>query len=93
MTEPRPADTPAASAEEIRDWIVARLARLLETTAAEIDTTAHVGTFGLDSVQLVLLVTDLEAWLGVRFTENPLNESTTIEQLARFLAERARQPG
>lgn len=39
------------------------------------------------SVTMVVIFTDLEAWLGRRLHENPLHEHPTIASLARFLAD------
>jgi acyl carrier protein len=85
-----PGPPTARSAEEIRDWIVVRLARLLEGQPHEIDPTERLDRYGLDSVQLILFVTDLEQWSGQTFTENPLNEHPSIERLSQYLAGRGR---
>lgn len=74
------------SAEEIRQWIVVHLARLLELPLEQIDPQQSVARYGLDSVQLVLLVTDLEQWLGTSFKKNPLAEQDTIAALSERLA-------
>ena len=79
------------SAEEIRDWIVGRVSELTEIPPAEIDARQPVMSYGLDSVALVRLASDLETWLGYRFRENPLEAHPTIEALARFLAEQTAQ--
>jgi acyl carrier protein len=79
---------PSRSAEEVEAWIVARLARLLEVPPLEIDPDEQLARFGLDSVQLVLFVTDLEQWLGRTFTHNPLSEHVSIRQLCEQLAGR-----
>jgi acyl carrier protein len=75
------------SAAEICDRIVDRVSRLTEIPSAEVDVRAPLTRYGLDSVDLVSLATDLEKWLGFRFRENPLDAHPTIEALARFLAE------
>jgi acyl carrier protein len=79
------------SAEEIRDWIVERVSALTEVPPEEIDVRQSVLRYGLDSVALVRLASDLETWLGYRFRENPLEAHPTIEALARFLAEQTAQ--
>ncbi len=83
---------PARSAEEIRQWIVVRLSRLLEVQPKEIDMNAPIAHHGLDSVQIVLFITDLEAWLGLKFHANPIHEDSTIGSLAEHLASLPRQP-
>jgi 8-amino-7-oxononanoate synthase len=77
--------TPTAA--EISDWIVARVSSLTEIPLSEVDVRAPLTRFGLDSVALVALATDVEKWLGYRFRENPIGKYSTIEALSRFLAE------
>jgi acyl carrier protein len=74
------------TAEEIRDWIVARVSALTEVPPEEIDVRAPLARHGLDSVTVIALAADLEKWLGYRFRENPLDAHPTIESLAQFLA-------
>ena len=74
------------SADDIRDWIVARVASLTGLPPGEVDPAAPLARHGLDSVALITLAADLEAWLGYRFRENPLDAHPTIDALARFLA-------
>jgi acyl carrier protein len=75
------------SAEEIRDWIVVRLSRVLNQPPEQIDVHQPIMRFGLDSVATVALISDLETWLGFRFRSNPLNEQPTIASLAEYLAQ------
>ena len=75
------------SAEEIQDWIAARVSSVTGVAPQEIDVREPLPRYGLDSVAVVALVADLETWLGYRFRENPLDEHPTVESLARFLAE------
>ena len=81
------------SAAEIRAWLVQRISQLTDLDPAELDVHEPVLRYGLDSVQLVVLAADLEAWLGIRLRENPLDDHPTIEALAQFLAEQKRQWG
>ncbi|MFO0843085.1 MAG: acyl carrier protein [Gemmataceae bacterium] len=74
------------SAEEIGDWIVARVSALTEAPPEEIDVRAPLTRHGLDSVAVIALAADLEKWLGYRFRSNPLDAHPTIEALARYLA-------
>ncbi|HXG11384.1 MAG TPA: acyl carrier protein [Gemmataceae bacterium] len=75
------------SAQEIADWMVNRVSALTGLPPEAVSVSEPLLRYGLDSVALVALTTDLEAWLGYRFRENPLEEHPTIEALARFLAE------
>jgi acyl carrier protein len=75
------------SAQEIEGWIVDRVARLTGAPPQEVDPHEPVRRYGLDSVALVSLVTDLEEWVGYRFTSNPFDDQPTIAALAAFLAD------
>jgi acyl carrier protein len=77
------------SAQEIQDWLVARVSSLTGVAPAEIDVGESLLRYGLDSVAVVALAADLEAWLGYRFRENPFEEHPTIASLAQFLAEQS----
>ena len=77
------------SAAEIEAWLVTRIAKLLETEAGKIDPAQPIVRYGLDSVQWICLITDLESWLGLKFTENPLPEHPTIDALSHYLAARS----
>jgi acyl carrier protein len=81
------------SEDEIRAWIVARVAALTGVPPEEVDVRARLTRHGLDSVAVIALAADLEKWLDYRFRENPLEAHPTIESLAKFLAaEVAKRP-
>lgn len=75
------------SAQEIEHWLVTRLSTLTGLAPEEIRVNEPVIRLGLDSVAVVTLATELEAWLGYRFRTNPLDDHPTIKALARFLAQ------
>jgi acyl carrier protein len=81
------------TADEIRDWLVGRVSALTGVPLAEVDPAAPLTRHGLDSVAVIALAADLEAWLGYRFRENPLERHPTIEALAQFLADETARPG
>jgi acyl carrier protein len=74
------------SAQEIQDWLVARISSLTGTAPSQIHVREPLLRYGLDSVATVALVTDLEAWLDYRFHANPLDDHPTIAGLAQYLA-------
>ncbi len=76
------------TAAEIRDWLVAKLSVAGRVPAAEVRTDAPLVSMGLDSMQFVVLVGELEDRLGCRFADNPLFDYPTIDALSDFLAER-----
>lgn len=75
------------SPEAIRDWIIAHVAERLQITPAEIRTDEPLIDLGLDSMEFVALVGELEQWLGVRFRDNPIIDYPTLDSLSAFLAD------
>jgi acyl carrier protein len=75
------------TAEQIQDWIVARVAATTGMEPREIDPHEPFTRHGLDSVALVTLAAGLEKWLGYRFRSNPFEDHPTVASLSRFLAE------
>jgi acyl-CoA synthetase (AMP-forming)/AMP-acid ligase II/acyl carrier protein len=72
---------------DIAAWLVARLARESGLEAAEVDLGQPFASFGLDSARSLLLVGDLEGWLGRRLNPVVLWNYPTVEALARHLGE------
>jgi len=70
---------------EIKDWLVKRLARRLQTEPERIDPDKPFAAFGLDSLALLTLAADLEKWLGRTISPTFLYEAPTIKALARAL--------
>ena len=84
-------ESSSRTAQEIQDWIVARLVAPAGGSTARDRPAAATRRYGLDSVQFVLLITDLEQWLGLSFQKNPVNEQSTIVSLSEHLASLTRQ--
>jgi acyl carrier protein len=84
MTESPPVPR---SAEEIRNWIAERLISDVGLSPDEVDGDKPVVSFGVDSMQFVVLVGELESWLGIRFADNPLIDYPTINALSDYLAQ------
>lgn len=80
QTPPR---TPAA----IREWLVAQLAERLLVDTAEIDDREPLTGYGLDSIQALGLIGDLEDWLGRRLSLTLLDDYPCIEALVGYLAD------
>lgn len=89
-----PAEAPAAPAppgtsrseEDIAAWFVSRLSRESGLGLEEVDLGQPFASFGVDSERALLLVGDLEIWLGRRLTPILLWNYPTVEALARHLA-------
>ncbi len=74
--------------EEIRDWLVARVAKLAGMDAARIETTEALQTYGVSSVRLIEMSGDLEDWLGTTIDPAIFWEFPTIDGMAAHLASR-----
>ena len=83
--------TSSRSADDIRAWLIAKLAEAHRVEASEISTGEPLISMGLDSMQFVVLVGELEQWLGCRFSSNPLIDFPTIDLLSDFLADQLSQ--
>lgn len=78
------ADSPSAAA--IRDRMVTSLQKELALPPEEMRTDEPLTSLGVDSMQFVGLVGELEEWLGCRILNNPLRRYPTIDALAEWLA-------
>ena len=72
---------------ETQAWLIDRLVEQLLIPRAEIGVDEPIVSFGIDSVRIISLTSNLEDWANVRFTDNPLEQHPTIEDLARYVAE------
>lgn len=72
--------------EAIQSWLVTKLAKLLSINAATIDAKEPLTRYGLDSIDAVTLVGDLEDWLGVELPSTLLWDYPTLEKSAQYLA-------
>lgn len=81
-----PAPT-SPSAAEIGQWLVKRLSEIQRLEPAAIRLDQPLLQMGLDSMQSVVLIGELEQWLGCRFRGNPLIKYPTIDALSTFLAD------
>jgi amino acid adenylation domain-containing protein len=75
-----------ASSRDIRDWLVARLARQLQRPRETIGVDQPFASFGLDSVSMVTIAAELEKWLGRQLPQTLLYDVPTIARLAQSLA-------
>ena len=80
-------NTQSPSINEIQEWIVNRLAAELRVERERINVEHPISSLGIDSVQVVSVLSSLEDWCGFRFSENPLDDHPTTEMLARFAAQ------
>lgn len=81
--------TGALDAESIRDWLMAQVAAQLEVEADDIDPRRTFESYALDSARALLVLTRLEARLGLRLSPTLIWNYPTIEALAGRLAQLA----
>jgi len=88
-TTPPPASAPPTprSSSEIREWLVDKIAARLQAGPEEVSLEEPLVDIGLDSMEFVAMVGELEHWLGCRFRDNPLIDYPTISALSDFLAD------
>lgn len=86
MTDPHPDIRPLVSASDIRQYIVAAVARELEINPELVHADQPLLSYGLDSMQFIGLIGELEQWLHCRILANPLAHFPTADQLANWIA-------
>lgn len=71
----------------IEDWLTTRLIQRLGVSATEIDIQQPFSYYGLDSLDAVELIGDLETWLGRTLSPTVFWDYSSIQTLAHYLAE------
>ncbi|MBV8083471.1 MAG: FAD-dependent oxidoreductase [Chloroflexi bacterium] len=74
------------SAGEIREWMVAQIARRANLDPSGIDASDAFETLPIESLQIVGMVADLSRWLDWQVTPSIIFECPTIDAIARQLA-------
>lgn len=69
----------------IENWLVNQLADVLSLSADTIDVNESLTRYGLDSIDAVTLVGDLEDWLDLELPDTLLWDHPTIAGAAQFL--------
>jgi acyl carrier protein len=72
--------------QDIQDWLVGFVERLLEVPARHIDVTMPLDMLGVDSATTLVLADELSALVGVELSPVELFDHTTIEALTVHLA-------
>lgn len=85
-SSPQATQLPDKSVDEIQFWIANRLAKELRIEREKLKVDQSVLALGIDSVQVVSVMSELEDWGGFRFTGNPLEDDVTIHELALHVA-------
>lgn len=73
--------------EAVENWLVNQLAQQLSLDTSKIDVTKPLTRYGLDSIDAVTIVGDLEDWLDLELPSTLFWDYPTIEKSAKYLAE------
>jgi acyl carrier protein len=80
--------TPSAqTAESIQDWLIDQIARRLDLDSEDIDIHAAFESFGMESAEALVMLTQLEQWLGHSVPPVLVWNYPTIAQLSQRLSE------
>jgi acyl carrier protein len=77
------------SAEEVENWLVRYIAKQLGARPEQISVNEEFVNLGLSSRQAVVLMLDMETWLGQPTDAGLVYDYPTIHSLARFLTAQA----
>lgn len=81
--DPTGSADPAAT---IRDWLVERIAARLGISRQEVPVDAYIGDLDIDSADALVLVTELEEWLGRTLDVSEVWHHPTLVELSEHLA-------
>ncbi|MEM1241534.1 MAG: acyl carrier protein [Cyanobacteria bacterium P01_H01_bin.26] len=71
----------------IQQWLISQLAEVLSIDPATIEAQQPLTRYGLDSIDAVTLVGDLEDWLDLELPATLLWDYPTVEQASNYLVE------
>jgi acyl-CoA synthetase (AMP-forming)/AMP-acid ligase II len=78
---------PLPPAGAIQDWIVSHLARHYKLDAKQIDVHQSIRTYVMDSVTVMAMALELEAWLGRAISPLVVFDAPSIAELSRRLTD------
>lgn len=73
--------------ENIIVWLKEQMSRESEVSPDQIKSTDSIARFGIDSVVLVTIAVDLEAYIGREIDPTIFYEFDTIEELSTYIVE------
>ncbi len=76
-----------SAVEKIQNWLLDRLSEQLSLESNAIDIKESLTRYGLDSIDAVTLVGDLEDWLDLELPATLFWDYPTIAKSAQYLAE------
>lgn len=71
----------------IQQWLISQLAEVLSLDPSTIEAQQPLTRYGLDSIDAVTLVGDLEDWLDLELPSTLLWDYPTVEKAANYLVE------
>jgi len=77
--------TEQSPVEVLQTWLVNQLAELFSKEPNEIDVSEPLTRYGLDSIDAVTLVGDLEDWLDLELPSTLFWDHPTIDKAAQYL--------
>ncbi|MEA5535105.1 acyl carrier protein [Crocosphaera sp. XPORK-15E] len=84
LDNPTTAPTPV---EAVQNWLIKQLAEQLSLDPTTIKVGEPLTRYGLDSIDAVTLVGDLEDWLDLDLPDTLFWDHSTIEKAAQYLEE------
>lgn len=88
MTSPAAQNSTAtAPVDAIQTWLIHQLADVLSLDPTAVDVTQPLTRYGLDSIDAVTLVADLEDWLDLELPSTLLWDYPTIAKAAAYLVD------
>ena len=81
------AETAAITVDIIQEWLVSALSEQLRIDSTEINTTARLDSYGLDSANALFLIAKAEKMIGIKISPMMLWHYPTIELLSQRLTE------
>lgn len=82
---------PLRTADEVDDWLVRNFADALHVEARELDPSAPLSNYGLQSVTVMDIATQLSQWIGFKISPNIVYDFPTINALTKHLSELSAQ--
>lgn len=77
--------TATSSIEAIQTWLIQQLSDVLSLDPTTVDVTQPLTRYGLDSIDAVTLVADLEDWIDLELPSTLFWDYPTIAKAATYL--------
>ena len=87
----KPSDMVTSPVEAIQTWLVDKIAQNLSLDPKSINVSEPLTRYGLDSIDAVTLVGDLEDWLSAELPDTLFWDHSTIEKAAQYLVEKQKK--